>query len=225
MKTIFFIWFLALLALAAGAQKADSNSCTNIQYGGQNIRTVMIGSQCWMKDNLNIGNWTDQSQIQKQTDNEIIEKYCFGNDFVNCDQWGGLYQWDEAMQYVQTENAQGICPGGWHIPSSEDWKTLIRFLGGDDMAGGKMKYTGSNGWQLPNVGATDLSGFAALPGGYFDFMAQQWHDQNRNGYFWSSETITKGTSVAMTLSYRTSDIDLYEEYNPSALSVRCVRNK
>jgi uncharacterized protein (TIGR02145 family) len=93
------------------------------------------------------------------------------------------------------------------------------------MAGGKMKFTGSNGWQNPNVGATNSSGFTALPGGYFDFMAQQWHDQYRYGYFWSSQTITQGASVAMSLSYRTSDIDLYEEYIPSALSVRCIKNE
>jgi len=225
MKKQFLAGLLTFILVTANAQKVDSTSCGILDYGGQTYRTVIIGTQCWMKDNLNIGKWTDQSQIQKQTDNGILEKYCFGNDFVNCDQWGGLYQWDETMQYLQTANAQGICPPGWHIPSSQDWKTLIRYLGGNDFAGGKMKYTGSNGWQTPNVGGTDISGFTALPGGYFDYMAQQWHDQNRDGYFWSSQTITKGTSVAMTLTYRDSDIDLYEEYTPSALSVRCIRNE
>ncbi|MDD4603153.1 MAG: FISUMP domain-containing protein [Bacteroidales bacterium] len=209
----------------AEVKPTDSTSCGNINYGGQIYRTVIIGSQCWMKDNLNIGKWIDESQVQKQTDNNLLEKYCYGNNFVNCDQWGGLYQWDEMMQYVQTPNAQGICPPGWHIPSSQDWKTVIRFLGGDNLAGGKMKYTGSNGWQTPNVGATNSSGFTALPGGYFDYMPQQWHDIFRDGYFWSSETISKSTAVAMTLNYRNDMTDLYEEYMLSALSVRCVRNE
>jgi len=206
--------------------KVDSFACNGIlEYAGCSYRTVLIGTQCWMRDNLNIGKWTDQSQLQKQTDNGILEKYCYGNDFINCDQWGGLYQWDEMMQYVQTANAQGICPAGWHIPSSPDWKTLIRYLGGEALAGGKIKYTGSNGWATPNVGADNSSGFTALPGGYFDYMAQRWHNQYSNGYFWSSETITKGTAVAMMVSSDRGNLDLYEEFMPSALSVRCIRNE
>jgi len=96
-----------------------------------------------MKENLNIGKWLDQSQLQKPTDNGLIEKYCYGNDFVQCDVWGGLYQWDEMMLYSEVSGAQGICPDGWHIPTSQDWKNLIRFLGGNLEAGGKMKSTGS----------------------------------------------------------------------------------
>lgn len=206
-----------------GIDAADCNG--TIEYDGRSYRTVLIGTQCWMKDNLNIGKWTDQGQLQKQTNNGVIEKYCYGNDFTNCDQWGGLYQWDEMMQYVQTANAQGICPTGWHIPSSQDWKTLIRYLGGESLAGGKIKYTGSNGWATPNVGADNSSGFTALPGGYFDYMAQRWHNQYSNGYFWSSETITKSTAVAMMVSSDRGDLDLYEEFMPSALSVRCIRNE
>lgn len=232
-SALLMIFFPMLLTAQQGTnskeqgstQPADSTSCGVLDYGGQKYRTVMIGTQCWMKDNLNIGKWVYQGQQDNQKNDQVIEKYCFGDNFINCDQWGGLYEWDEMMQYVRTENAQGICPPGWHIPSSADWKTLIRYLGGDEMAGGKMKYTGSNGWQLPNVAATNISGFTALPGGYFDTMARQWHDAGRNGYFWSSETISATTSVAMTLSFRKGDLDLYEEYNPSALSVRCIRNK
>ncbi len=225
MKKTILSGYLALTLIGVEAQKNDSTSCGMLDYGGQTYHTVIIGTQCWMKENLNIGKWTDESQQQTQTNNGVLEKYCYGNDFVNCDQWGGLYQWNEMMQYVRTEKARGICPPGWHIPSSEDWKALIRFLGGEDMAGGKMKYTGSNGWATPNVGATNSSGFMALPGGYLDQMAQQWHDQNAGGYFWSSETISETTAVGVTLSYKTSHIDLYEEYMPSALSVRCIRDE
>ncbi len=206
-------------------KSADSGSCGVLDYGGQIYHTVIIGSQCWMKENLNTGKWVYQGQQDNQKENDVLEKYCYGDDFVNCDQWGGLYEWDEMMWYGKTDNAQGICPEGWHVPNSEDWKTLVRFLGGNGKAGGELKYTGSNGWQVPNVGATGNTGFAALPGGYFDTMARQWHDAGRDAYFWSSETISKTSSVAVTMSYRKADIDLYEEYNPSALSIRCIRNK
>jgi uncharacterized protein (TIGR02145 family) len=202
--------------------KADSLSCGLLLYEGQIYHTVKIGRQCWMSDNLNIGKWTDESQIQKESDNGVIEKYCYGNDFTQCDFWGGLYQWNELMAYSQIAGAQGICPPGWHVPSSQDWKTLIRFLGMNTEAGGKLKSTLQ--WQTPNVGATNNSGFSAYPGGYYDFMAKQWHDLYREGYYWSSEIITKGTAVAIYLEYRTSGIEMYEEYQPSALSVRCIKN-
>jgi uncharacterized protein (TIGR02145 family) len=202
--------------------KTDSLSCGLLNYGGQVYHTVKIGSQCWMSDNLNIGKWTDESQIQKEQDNGVIEKYCYGNDFTQCDYWGGLYQWNELMAYSQVSGVQGICPTGWHVPSSQDWKNLIRFLGMNSEAGGKLKSTLS--WQNPNVGATNFSGFSALPGGYYDFMAKQWHDLYREGYYWSSEIITKGTAVGVYLEYRTSGVTMYEEYQPSALSVRCIKN-
>ena len=99
----------------------DSLSCGLLDYGGQVYHTVKIGQQCWMSDNLNIGKWTDESQIQKEQDDGIIEKYCYGNNFTQCDYWGGLYQWNELMGYTQASGAQGICPAGWHVPSSQDW--------------------------------------------------------------------------------------------------------
>jgi uncharacterized protein (TIGR02145 family) len=78
------------------------------------------------------------------------------------------------------------------------------------MAGGMLKSTLQ--WQTPNVG------------GYFDYMAQQWYDQYRGGYFWSSEIISSGTSVGVSLLYRNGAVDMYEEFQPSALSVRCIKN-
>ena len=202
--------------------KSDSLSCGLLKYGGQTYHTVMIGRQCWMSDNLNIGKWTDQSQIQMAGDNGVVEKYCFGNDFTQCDYWGGLYQWDELMANSQVSGVQGICPDGWHVPSSQDWKSLIRYLGVNTEAGGKLKSTLN--WQMPNVGASNSSGFSAMPGGYYDFMAKQWHDQYREGYYWTSEIISKGTAVAVYMEYRTSGVEMYEEYQPSALSVRCIKN-
>jgi len=205
--------------------KPDSGTCGSISHGGQLYHTVVIGYQCWMKENLNIGKWVDQGQLQRQTDNGQIEKYCFGNDFVQCDLWGGLYQWDEMMQYIENPGAQGICPGGWHIPTAQDWKELIRFLGGNSEAGGTLKSSGTRDWQVPNVGATNASGFTAYPGGIFDYMSQQWQDQYVGGYYWSSEMITKETNVALFLTSRSGSVELDEEYRPSALSVRCIRNE
>jgi uncharacterized protein (TIGR02145 family) len=203
-------------------KKADTLSCGRLTYEGQIYHTVKIGSMCWMSENLNVGKWTDTSQEQQPGDNGIIEKYCFGNDFTQCDFWGGLYQWNEMMAYSQKAGAQGICPDGWHVPSSQEWKSLIRFLGTEDDAGGRLKSTLQ--WKRPNVGADNASGFSAYPSGYYDSMAHRWNDLYMQGYYWTSEMITTTTAVGVNLTFRTGGINMYEEFQPSALAVRCIKN-
>ena len=127
---------------------------------GRKYQTVDIGSQCWMAQNLNIGNMVDGAS--NQLNNGIVEKYCYNNDESNCNTYGGLYQWTELMQYVATEGTQGLCPSGWHIPTHAEWTMLSAYLG--NAAGGKMKDL--NYWIAPNTGATNSSGFNGLPGGY-----------------------------------------------------------
>jgi uncharacterized protein (TIGR02145 family) len=136
---------------------------------GKVYNTVQIGLQCWMKENLNVG--TKINGSGEQTNNGVIEKYCYNNLESNCDVYGGLYQWNEMMNYTSSSNAnpsgrQGICPTGWHIPSETEWTFLDDNLGGVSVAGGKMKETGTSHWASPNTGATNASGFTALPGGY-----------------------------------------------------------
>lgn len=152
--------------------------CPNIPsvtYMGQTYNTVEIGNQCWFRENLNIGTMIDGNK--GQANNSIIEKYCYNNDLANCTIYGGLYQWDEIMKYDTVLGTQGICPPGWHVPTFDDWAILRNFLG-LSVAGGKMKSTGTienetGLWNAPNVGATNESGFTALPSGY----------HNRNGLF------------------------------------------
>ena len=130
---------------------------------GQIYSTVMIGDQIWMAENLNIGTRIDG--VQDASDNGIIEKYCYENNESNCDVNGGLYTWYEMMEYTPIEGSQGICPDGWHIPADSEWTILTDYLGSESIAGGKMKEVGTEHWDLPNTGATNSSGFTALPAG------------------------------------------------------------
>jgi len=93
-----------------------------VTYEGQTYNTVQVFSQCWLKENLNVGMMIQSSE--DMTDNDIIEKYCYDNDPTNCDIYGGLYQWWEMMQYSIQQGLQGICPPGWHIPRDEELKIL-----------------------------------------------------------------------------------------------------
>ncbi len=91
-------------------------------YEGETYKIVHVGTQCWMAENLNVGQRIDGDC--EMEDNAVTEKYCYNDDENNCEEYGGLYSWDELMQYTSLENAQGICPEGWHIPDDEVWKIL-----------------------------------------------------------------------------------------------------
>jgi len=113
-----------------------------IAYSGQNYNTVQIGSQCWFKENLNVG--VKIAGLFNASKNGIIEKYCYNDSEANCLNGkgftdGGLYQWDEAMAYSNIEGTRGICPEGWHIPKDSEWY-ILESTGGFDgvLAGGRL---------------------------------------------------------------------------------------
>jgi len=188
LRTSFSILIIISLILFFASCSKDTtpvkNPCPdNITWGCQTYQTVGIGEQCWFKENLNIGKYIEGKL--DQTDNDTIEKYCWYDHETSCDGYGGLYQWDEMMQFVSTEGAQGICPFGWHIPTYTEWEKLQQYLGGFSLAGGKMKEEGEIHWCPPNIGATNSSGFTALPGGersdsgFFSYRCSY-------AFFWSS---------------------------------------
>lgn len=188
---------------------------------GKIYGTVQIGSQCWLKENLNTG--TRIRGDHKQANNNIIEKFCYGNLEENCNVYGGLYQWNEAMQYTGTPKAKGICPAGWHVPADEEWDTLVAFLGGDVSAGKRMKEPGDTHFKLPNFGATNQSGFTALPGGYSYATGSYYFDKIQViGYFWSSTPENETDVWIRTLFNAREGIGRYLNYKSTGISVRCV---
>ena len=135
----------------------------------QVYKVVKIGQQWWMQESLNIGTRIDDNL--NDADNGIIEKYCYDNKDSMCTIYGGLYQWEETMDYSPSDNAnpgttQGICPVGWHVPPIAEFNELDVLLGGSNYAGGKLKEAGTSHWAEPNAAATNESGFTALPGGF-----------------------------------------------------------
>jgi len=195
---------------------------------GNTYETISIGDQCWMKSNLNTG--TRINTGTEPSDNGTIEKYCYANSTDNCSTYGALYAWDEAMQYVKTPGARGICPNGWHIPSDDEFETLQNALGGSSSAGGAMKETGYDHWGSPNTGATNSSGFTALGSGWIlgSSGSQSSLQLKETTNFWSSSWSDYGSGTAdlLELSYDNADADLYGrdlEFT-DAMSVRCIRD-
>lgn len=207
-----------------------------VEYGGQVYNTIQILSQCWLKENLNIGIMINGSE--DMTDNGIIEKYCFLNSPDNCTKYGGLYQWNEMMQYAVQQGTQGICPQGWHIPADEEFKILEGTVdshygigdpewdkstndAGYDV-GTNLKTT--NGWPSGGNGS-DLFGFSALPGGFADRPG--WTNIGMTGAWWLStekETFNDAVYRQLDQSYPTIFRTLFISRKEDGLSVRCIKD-
>lgn len=156
--------------LFKGGPAPDPNCCSDCpptvtDYDGNVYQTVLIGDQCWMMENLKVTHYRNGDPIPHVTDgvtwgNLTSGAYCnYNNDEGNVATYGRLYNW------YAVDDSRNIAPAGWHVPSDAEWQTLVDYLGGDAVAGGKMKEAGTTHWASPNTGATNESGFTALPGG------------------------------------------------------------
>lgn len=209
-----------------------------VTYGGEVYNTIQVGTQCWLRENLNVGIRVDGTVTQtNNTPSNIIEKYCYGNLETNCETYGGLYQWAEMVQYlngatnttswnpVPSGNVQGICPTGWHIPTNAEWGALMTYAGGQSVTGGKIKEATTAHFAFPNTGATNVYGFTALPGGV------RWH----TGLFYyitndcNLWTVTAGTAAATDCYYGGAGYGITAATNgqfpkTEGLSVRCLKD-
>jgi len=193
---------------------------------------VIVGTQCWMAENLNIGTRIDGAN--NQTDNSTIEKYCYNNSTSHCDTYGGLYQWDEMMQYVTTEGVQGICPTGWHLPTDAEWMILeeeaesttgvnwntIGDRGTD--AGSNLKEIGTTHWNSYNTDASNSIGFTGLPGG-LRLTGEIFDELTFFAYIWSSSE-NGSNAWSRDLTFNDAQVGRYSNDQNYGVSVRCLKN-
>jgi len=195
-----------------GVKQADFN-CGNPlldSRDGQYYNTVDLGGLCWMAENLNYGTMINASG--NQTDNGIVEKYCYTNNESLCDNtYGALYQWREMMQYSTTEGVQGVCPDGWHLPTETEWNALVNYIGGSANAG----------FELSEVGG---SGFEALMAGQTNLFAYPFIDVGQRAYFWTSTQAN--SSYARNLYLIFNDYQSYSSQQDKYYghSARCVND-
>lgn len=197
----------------------------------QQYRTVNIGNQCWMAQNLDYGEQINYQWNQKN--NGITEKYCYLGNKSNCDIYGALYQWDEAMQYTSNEGAKGVCPPGWHIPTDREWCMLTTAIdpavdcqvigASGNSGGGEMKSTGTTYWSPPNDGATDFSGFSAMPGGHRDYPGS-FASRSYIGFFWTSTACGPAHAWIRSLHYFDNKVNRDDYVKSNGFSVRCVKD-
>jgi len=175
---------------------------------GKLYPTVQIGTQCWLSKNLNYGIRTPSSYLQR--DNCIPEKFCLEELPGNCSQYGGLYQWDEMMTYLDEEQSQGVCLPGWHLPSQSDWQVLFAYFINNAFAAKPLLYSGYSGFNAPLSGTRfinlvwDFEGFATL--------------------IWSSTSHGPYKAWAHGLNDYDHGVSYYPAYRLNAFSVRCLKD-
>lgn len=212
------------------SQNQDSNIAVK-DIDGNEYKTVKIGDQEWMVDNLKVTHYRNGEPIPNVTDNTEWSNlstgaYCsYENNDSNINKYGLLYNW-----YAVDDN-RNIAPEGWHIPTDDDWKQLEMYLGmsqseanidedwrGTD-EGGKLKEAGTAQWLSPNTGATNSSGFSAIPGGVRDYEDGTFRDMGYGAAFWSTiDTKVRG------LYYEHSDVSRGPADKRYGFSLRCLKD-
>jgi len=218
-----------------GTGYGEIKSFTTQTYSGETVtdidgneyKTVVIGTQEWMVGNLKTTKFNDGTEIELITDgvtwaNILSSAYCWydNDEIANKEDYGALYNW-------YAVNSRKLCPIGWHVPDYYDITDLINYLGGYDIAGGKLKEIGFTHWNEPNEGATNETGFTALPGGYRIGGYQtygEFRSKQSAGYFWTLTPIggTKHWYWVITgkIELKGSSTDVKR----MGYSIRCIKD-
>lgn len=220
MRRLFYLILLCSFAFYLSCDK-KKEEVTDID--GNTYRIIKIGEQWWMAENLRVTHYRNDDSIPHLSKKESwwsarSPGYCsYNNDESLAKTYGYLYNW------YAVNDARGLAPKGWHVPTFSEWEKLINYLGGLEIAGGKMKEKGLDHWFKPNKGASNESGFSALPGGY------RYYNGNfvNAGYyasFWSSEKAQYFRAWEQELQYDNSYANLGWDEMRDGFSVRCVRD-
>jgi len=197
---------------------------------GNTYNTVQIGTQCWTKENLKVSKYNDGTTIPLDTSGGAEgngagqtwgsrttgARTIYANDNTNLTTYGYLYNW------YAVADIKGLCPSGWHVPSDTEWTNLTNYLGGEAVAGGKMKTAGTTFWSL-NTGAKNESGFSALPGGH-RYTAGNFLSIRDNAKFWSATEIYSDYAWYRNLFYRDGVVYRYNYNRLDGYSVRCLKD-
>jgi uncharacterized protein (TIGR02145 family) len=213
-----------------GIRCPGTPSVTDID--GNLYHTVQIGNQCWTQGNL---------KVSKYRNGDAIPTYLIPNSWRNTNVGAYRYLFDDSTSITQTRfgrlynhfavmDSRGLCPTGWHVPSDSEWTVLANFLGGSTIAGGALKSTevqgvSPAGWISPNTGATNSSGFSALPSHYLYFSGD-WHGTAGSMCQWWTSTISGSWPWSRNLSFNSAVLDRWNNTNHPTYgnSIRCLKD-
>jgi uncharacterized protein (TIGR02145 family) len=231
MKKIKRIWIYRLTILAfisilpISCKKSDDTSTAVTDKDGNVYKTVTIGTQVWMAENLKTTKYLNGDSIGTTTPPtmDISSKsspeyqWAYGGGESNVAAYGRLYTW------FAVTDSRNLCPAGWHVPTDAEFSTLITYLKGDTIAGGKLKETGTTHWYSPNTGATNETGFTALPGGYRGYEGS-FYFMGYAGYWWSATEYDANNAWYRGLYYNGNYDHNLSNSKMAGFSVRCLKN-
>jgi len=193
---------------------------------GNQYKTVQIGEQQWMAENLRTTKFNDGTMIPLAIDNSSwlnagVPARCYYDNNISNAKYGALYNWSVIGQY--DVNSKNVCPSGWHVSRNIDWSDLEKYLGGSDVAGGKLKEAGFLNWDSPNSDATNAALFNALPGGLRTSNGDFYWIKQR-GYWWTATEQNGMDAIYRIIKYDSGEINWSYEYKKMGMSIRCVKN-
>lgn len=201
--------FMYVVAQTSGAGVMDVD--------GNNYKTVILGKQEWMMDNLKVTKYRNGNPIPHIQDSTVWNAWNNGAFvfYKNDTKHGVLYNW------MAVTEQRGICPTGWHVPTNVEWDTLAKFLGGNEVAGGKMK--ARLHWETPNEAATNESSFHALPKGMYGINGS-FNNVGKNAYWWSASENDKNSAWGREVGFNESGLYAGHGDKRDGLSVRCLKD-
>jgi uncharacterized protein (TIGR02145 family) len=213
-----------LLILPCGCKKTDDTTSDVIDKDGNVYKTITISGQVWLAENLKSTKYQNGDLIgttpSPSTDitGESTPKYQWpsGGNESSVSTYGRLYTW------YAVNDSRNVCPAGWHVPNNIELSTLMSNLGGDDIAGSKLKENGTTHWASPNTDATNESGFTALPGGYRGYEGI-YHYIGYTGYWWSDTENDANSAWYRGLYYNGAYDHNLSNSKKAGFAVRCIK--
>jgi uncharacterized protein (TIGR02145 family) len=209
-----------LLLISCGNSGSNNSKKIDTHENIGSIDSIQIGTQTWATKNLDVSTFRNGDSIPEanisdfcEENNEQKPAWCYyANDPANEEKYGKLYNW------YAVNDPRGLAPKGWHVPTDAQWDTLLIYLGGEYVAGGKLKEADTTHWTAPNTGATNETGFSALPGGSRD------HYFGAVGVWWSSTEADTTHAWSRAMGYKSAQVSRSYDLKQSGFSVRCLKN-
>ncbi len=202
---------------------ADSMITSVTDIDGNVYHTITIGTQVWMLENLKVTHYRNGDTIANITDGTLWSgltygAYCdYDNDSANANTYGRIYNW------FAVADSRQLAPAGWHVASDAEWNVLINYAGGSNVAGGKLKESGYQHWQSPNTGATNETGFTALPGGVRS-AGGPFSGKSNYANWWTSTPYSPMHGTPKSMYYNNSKVDGPWCNKENGLYVRCIKD-
>ena len=219
-RYFFFEMLLLSISVIYGCEKETK---LPVDGDGNMYDTIRIGTQIWLAEDLKTTKYNNGVSIPLVTDNAqwasmSSAAFCwYENNPAFNENYGALYNW-------WAVKVSFLCPVGYHVPTKEEWQTLIDYLGGEEIAGDKLKATGTQFWQTGN-NATNVSGFTAMPGGMRNHNDGFYNSMRYDGYWWSSSQGITGTyGSRLKINYSSDNTNLTSWFKQSGFSVRCIKD-